>query len=435
MLIVSFYFLVLILVVFMTFNAFFDLNTEHRLTLFLFLTGLACFYSLIAGYTQVFYTSLISFMTIILAYIWNKYVFSRLTIERKLSKDKIFIGEKVYFEILIQNKKLLPIPFINIKEYVTDGIEFINDKFFFSVPGKKANIYSDKFSLNWYEKVKRKYEILPQHRGYYKFGEGNAFFNGVFGLFKNQTSLSDYTELVVLPRILSADKMDIEIRQLFGSHPAEGWVHRDPLNKVGVRPYQTTDSIKEINWKASARHKKLESDVYKPSYDKEVHIFLSNLTTRDWWEGIIRNRLELAIIYAASLANYGIDNGYQVGLYSDGLIHNSSRHISLPPGKSSSHKSKILTTLAMIKASNQAKFSEILAQEKKNINSGSTVIIIGSYLSSETKKLINLYKKNYNLHIIKIDSDKSEKNKLTKNTYFVDEEKRWDQIKQLDIYS
>ena len=431
MVLVSFYFLVIVAALFSVFSMLFDLETRHKLGVFLLITGSASIYSLLTNYQYVFFASFISFIMVVLAYLWSENIFTRFNIKRGLSKDKIFIGEEVNFELEIENKKLLPIPKITVKDYVTDGIEFVNENFFASVPGTKANIFNDKFSLRWYEKVKKSYQLKTRQRGYYKFGEGDIFYQGIFGLFKNQISMNKYTELIVFPRILSAKKLGLEFRQLFGSKLSEGWIHKDPLNKVGVRPYQTTDNIKKINWKASARHNKIESDIYKPSYDREVHIFLSNNTTRDWWDGIIRNRLELAIIYAASLVNYGINQGYQVGLYSDGLIKNSSRYISVSPGQSSSHKDKLLTTLAMLKAASQVKFSKILYQEKNNIRPGSTVIIISSFLSAETERMINIYKNNYDLHLIKIGKNEKETKIPGVNTYFIDEEEKLDEIQQM----
>jgi uncharacterized protein (DUF58 family) len=433
MVVASFYLMFFLMIFFGAFNLFFDMKKKQKLNLFLFITATSSFYSIIFNYQYVFFASFLILIIVVMAFLWSENIFARFTIKRGLSKSKVFIGEKVNYELEVENRKLLSAPRITIKDNVTEGVEFVNDRFLASVPGVRTNIFNDNFSLKWYEKVKKRYEIKVQQRGYYKIGEGNIFYYGIFGLFKNQISEKNYTELVVFPRILPAKKIGIELRQLFGTRQSEGWIHKDPLNKVGVRPYQTTDSVKEINWKATARHRELVSDVFKPSYDHEVHIFLSNRTTKDWWDGIIKNHLELSIIYAASVVNYGINNGFQVGLYSDGLIKNSRKYISLPPDQSKSHQNKLLTTLAMIKAANQIKLSKILYREKKNINPGSTVIIIGSYLSSETEKMINLYKKYYNLHLIKIGNDNEEQNRAGINTHYIDGQEEWDKIKQLDF--
>ncbi|MGM0437763.1 MAG: DUF58 domain-containing protein [Bacillota bacterium] len=390
--------------------------------------------SIFTGYYLLFFSSFVVIFLILLAQFWNENIFNKLNIKRDLSKKRGNIGDKIYYEIEIENKKLLPVLGLILKDKVTVGIDFINDSFSQKVPGNNFDLFQDFFSLKWYEKVNRKYDLIPQKRGYYRFGEGNIFYSGIFGFYKNKLFDNNYCELIVYPKVLNANELRVDLKQLFGSSISEGWVHKDPLNKVGVRPYESTDDIKKINWKSSARHNKLESNVYKPSYDKEVHLFLSTLTTENWWEGINSNLLELLIIYAASIANYSLNKGFQIGLYSDGLVKRSASSLKLKPGKGSLHKKTLFSNLAMLQPADRMKFSNILYKEKKNIKNSSTVIVILAIINDDIIKVLNQYRKKYNLSLIIIgDSNLHLKDMKGIKIYKVSREEDWDEIKELGL--
>ena len=401
---------------------------------FLVIIAIIGIISIFTGAYLLFFSSFTAIFLILLAQFWNKNIFKNLTIKRKLSKNRVNIGDKIYYEIEMENKKFLPVLGLILKDKVTVGIDFINDSFSQNVPGNNFDLFQDFFSLKWYEKINRKYDLIPQKRGYYRFGEGNIFYSGIFGFYKNKLSDDNYCELIVYPKILNAKNLNVNLKQLFGSNISEGWIYKDSLNKVGIRDYESTDDIKKINWKSSARHNKLESNIYKPSYDKEIHIFLSTLTTENWWEGINSNLLELLIIYAASIANYSLSKGYQVGLYSDGLIKRSSSSLKLKAGKGSLHKKTLFSNLAMLQSADKMKFSNILYREKKSIKNSSTVIVILAIINENIKKVLNQYRKKYNLRLIiigknSIDLDNMKGIKI----HQVNGEENWDEIKDLEL--
>ena len=401
--------------------------------LFLIIVIIIGITSVFSSYYLLFFASFVIVVLILIAKFWNHHIFTRINIKRDVSRKRAVIGEKLYYQFEIENKKLLPVLGIEVKDKFTDGIKFVNKKFSKEVPGSNFNVFRDLFSLKWYEKVKRTYDIIPQKRGYYRFGEGNIFYSGVFGLYKNQLNDKNFSELIVYPKIIQADKLQVDLKHLFGSRPSEGWLYKDPLNSVGVKPYQSTDNMKKINWKASARHNKMESNVYKPSYDKEIHIFLSTLTTESWWQGIDRNLLELLIIYAASLANYSFNKGYQVGLYSDGRTKRSSSFLTLKPAKGSVHKEKLLSNLAMLQVADKMKFPNILYKKKKEIKSGSTIIVILAIINDKIEEILNQYRKNYNLSLIIMGEENSKLKKLKGVKVYQVEEEDWDEIKKMGL--
>ncbi|MGM0409952.1 MAG: DUF58 domain-containing protein [Bacillota bacterium] len=402
--------------------------------LFLIILAIIGLVSIFARHYLLFFSSIIFILLIYLARFWNKEIFTKFNVKRNLNRKHVVIGEKLNYKVEVENNKIMPVLGIVVKDRVSKGIKFINQNFEEKVPGNNFNIFQDVFSLRWYEKIKRSYDIIPEKRGYYSFGKGNIFYSGIFGLYKNQYRDQNYAELIVYPKILDAKNLDVDLKHIFGTTAAEGWIHKDPLNSVGVRPYESTDSIKKINWKATARHASLESNIYKPSYDKEIHIFLSTLTIKEWWLGINKNKLELLIIYAASIVNYAIDNGYQVGIYSDGRLKKSSSFLDIKAAKGSIHKEKLLSSLAMLQEADKSIFAEILFKKKKTIKAGSTIIVVLAIVNEEIIKVLNQYRKKYNLSLIIIgEGDKRLEKLQGVKIYKVNEEEDWDEIKKMGL--
>lgn len=373
------------------------------------------------------FSSLMGFILISLAYIWNRFVFAGLKIKKSLSKRKVDIGERVDYILEVENKKILPVLYLKVEDEASGGIQFAN-KSFMTVVSKQRNYFHDSYSLKWYEKVRRAYEIRPVRRGLYRFGPGHIYCKDIFGIFKNELNTEGVTELIVYPRIVPLTKLGLEAIKPFGSRMKDGWIYWDRLNRVGVRPYHITDDIRQINWKASARHLQLESDIYKPSFERDVHIFLNVHTGSNWWEGINRNALELSVICAASLVNASIEEGCQAGFYSNGGYNRNSAFTEIPPSKNPGQRGRIMTALAVLEPIRSVRFSGLLQREKSRIKPGSTVVIISPVLDEELEQVLSYYKKYYRLIFIGFD-DRIADEKLTGiEKYFLNEEETWDEI-------
>ncbi|MFW6266140.1 MAG: DUF58 domain-containing protein [Halanaerobiales bacterium] len=407
-----------------------ELKIELLLVLF-FLTGLIGF---LLNLPLIFYTAAASFLFILLARIWNKYVFHRLNIRRSVSRKRIAIGDKITYQLEIENKKLLPVPGLRIEDKVTGGVEFINNNFFKEVTGTNFNIFHDIFNLRWYERVRRSYEIKVKKRGYYQLGRGRIFYKGLFGLFSNFYEDEKYQDLIVYPRILPANELGLSLQQLFGSKPRQGWLYPDRLNKVGVRPYQTTDDSKRINWKASARHGNLESNIYRPSRDQEYHIFLQSGFSQNWWQGLNQKIMELMVIYAASIANFGLAKGYAVGLYSNGLLKKSRKHLAIKPEGGQAQKKKILTGLALLQSVSLIDLGKVMEKEKGNVKNNSTVIVINYGMENNLKIALNKYRKKRKVHIVSFSPEINATEMPGIELHQVRGRKDWDEIQNMELF-
>lgn len=372
---------------------------------FLTLTVITALYAGSQGQGLAVFASMLIITAVVLAYLWNQYAFSRLTVERRISRRRVELGQEVQYELDITNDKVLPLLWLRIQDRVPDHAQFVRAKVIRKVLGSSFFLFNDVFSLRWYQRATRRYAFIPTHRGYYEFGPATMYHAGAFGLFENTSQeLLDSADLIVYPKILPLRDMGLDYQQLFGRRPRDGWIHTDPLNIMGVRPYQTSDSMKAINWKASARHQQLESNVEKPSLDDEIHIFLQAVAPGAWWELAEQNAVEISLIAAASLVDAAGRQGRRVGLYSN-LAQKKSGSVQgtvLRPGALKDQRTRLLTALALMQSYSIGKLEAIMQRQKQAIPAGSRVLLICSEPSDTLRRSLMDYQRCYQLTVIQL---------------------------------
>ena len=92
------------------------------------------------------------------------------------------------------------------------------------------------------------------------------------------------------------------------------------------------DSPRHIHWKASARQQALQTRIYEPTTSHTLMLYL-NLASFEgyWWAALNRDLLELSIVAAASVASWGLEQGYHVGLATNGSPAGGGDEIGSPP--------------------------------------------------------------------------------------------------------
>jgi uncharacterized protein (DUF58 family) len=109
----------------------------------------------------------------------------------------------------------------------------------------------------------------------------------------------------------------------FGDYASDRRLIEDPLRFAGVREYQLGDDPRRIHWKATARTHTLQSKLYEPSSLRRLLVLLDAWNySEDLKEADVEIQ-ELTISVAASLALWGLDNSYMVGLLSNSSLMTS----------------------------------------------------------------------------------------------------------------
>lgn len=403
-------------------------------------TGLMVFIGIIGAVIQnyiMLFISFLSIMTIQSARYWNKHIFDKLVINRYFSQDKVETGKNLNYIIEIENQKFIPIIAMKVVSSMSPEIKFVSDKLNFV--NSSLNVrFRDVFTLKWYEKVKRKYTIMPIRRGLHGVFSANLEYYDPLGFYENHQEDGTRVNLFVYPRILPVQLPTDDYSTLHGSNPVQGWIYQDRLNKVGTRSYSPNDSFRQINWKASARSLELKSNICRPSFDKEVHIFHGLSSGKNWSVEGNFNLLELSLICSASFCDYYIKKNFRVAFYSNfyELYRKKEDITKINPAGGSEQLELIYKKMALLKNNSKYKLTDLLKNQKDSIAPGTTVLIITEELDDKMKLTLNYIKKMYNLVLVIITNFNNEniKSMAGVKTFYLREEK-WNEIKKIKLYN
>jgi uncharacterized protein (DUF58 family) len=123
--------------------------------------------------------------------------------------------------------------------------------------------------------------------------------------------------LTIYPRIIPLTQLGLPSRLPFGTIAGRQRLFEDPARPMGVRDFRSGDSLRRMNWKASAHTQKLMVRTLQPAISLETVILL-DLNSAAYERRERHTATEWAIVVAASLATYLIGARQAVGLASNG---------------------------------------------------------------------------------------------------------------------
>ncbi|NLG49461.1 MAG: DUF58 domain-containing protein [Chloroflexi bacterium] len=316
----------------------------------------------------------VDFFFYILYFLFGIYLISRVWAERALRSvevhreylNRAFLGDQVQIRLNIRNKSWWPLPWLRVHESLPIHL-------------KSPNFFRSVFSLWCKEQRTLDYELDCRRRGYYDIGPLALHSGDLFGMvnYEKITAQGDY--LIVYPRIVPLKSIGVPAQTPFGSVPTKQRIYEDPSRMVGVRDYQSGDSLRHIHWKTTATRGTLQVKRFEPAISIESQIFL-NLNRTEYTIQRALSASELAITTAASIAHCLIEQRQTVGLASNGLDPladpEQAQSIILPPRKGQEQLMHMLDVLARVQMGEQIPFNDLLRQARLHLTWGSTGIII-----------------------------------------------------------
>jgi uncharacterized protein (DUF58 family) len=294
---------------------------------------------------------------------WRDRALAALEFHRRL-EPRALLGETVNVRLEVKNRSWLPVPWVRIHE---------------SLPVELAvpNFFRQAVALAPRGKTVVEYLLRATKRGYYRIGPLYLQSGDLLGLeaTRERQGAPDY--LTVYPKIVPIRRCPIPSFSPIGVLRFHQPLFEDPSRVVGKRDYQGGDSLRRIDWKASAVVGKLQVRQYQPAISLEASIFL-DLNERDFDPRSRIDAAELAVITAASLASYVAGKRQPVGLVSNGRdpLEAERRIHSLPVRRGSAHMLLIMEKLARLQLADGESFSEILRGEASALAWGTTLLII-----------------------------------------------------------
>ena len=315
----------------------------------------------------------------IAARIWDRYAFHSVSHSRSISRQRAFIGDTVDYSVTLDNDKVLPLIWVDIQDSFPDGLDLIGA----TMRGTGLEInrqHTITTSLLPYQKATWKYSLTCSERGYHRIGPVRLRTGDIFGFSSAETRYTHFDHILVFPRIVDLEGLlfppEHPLGEVRGSRP----LYYDTNRVVGKRDYLPRDPLKHIDWKATARARRLQTKVFEPVVSLNMLIVM-NGSTRDYtWQGSNRRLFERTVTVAASTADLADRRGYTYGVVSNAVASYTGKWINVPMGASSRQLSMALESLAMAAPYVVAPLAEVLNAERDSLPAGTTVLLVTATL-------------------------------------------------------
>lgn len=304
----------------------------------------------------------------------------------RFARPEIGEGENCELKEVIINKKLLPIPMLHVKFQTDRNLEFQGEKNM-SVSDKCYK--NDIFSLMMYQKITRTLGFTAKKRGLYQIGRLDLVSSDLFMNSSLINSVENQTQLLVYPRAVDAARLSVPFKNLMGTVLTRQYSYEDPFEFRGIRQYQSYDSMKDVNWKASAKTGELKVNVHDYTARQEVILLLN---VKDETQHIHEELKEESIRLANSLAALLSAKGIPVGLISNGRDILTGEELRLSAGSGRPHMQAIRERLARLDLRQAVReITEVYAEDtqEKGRKPGSVLYVMISY--SQRKELYEAF--------------------------------------------
>lgn len=335
-------------------------------------------------------------------------------------RKRAFLGEEVEVKLALTNTSRLSVPWVEFHESVPPELRLE------STVHEVAN-------LRGHQSISFTYQVKGLQRGYYRLGPLRLTSGDLFGLVKPQAGILRSDFLTVYPKIVQLTQLGLPSRLPFGTIAGRQRLFEDPARPMGAREFRSGDSLRQMNWKASARNQKMLVRTFEPAISLETAILLD----MDAAAYERRNRydsIEWGIVTAASLATHLINQRQAIGLNTNGIdplrLQEESRIFDETTGRllfesaqgssdlsrfrppaieartGRPHLMKVLELLARLYARESTPFAEWAPAACVNLSWGVTVIAITAQGDPHTcNTLHHLVRSGFNPILIAVEPD------------------------------
>lgn len=300
---------------------------------------------------------------------WSRRSLTKLEPRREFS-DHAFLGEKVDVKIQVKNTGWLPLPWVSIQ----DGLP---------VALSTSPLFERVTTLGPKSTLDLAYTLEARKRGYYPVGPLSLLTGDILGLNESLQKNAPEQYLTVYPKIVPLAAVKIPSRSPQGTLRHTQPLFEDPTRVWGKRDYVAGDSLRRVDWKATAATGRMQVKLCEPSIALETLILL-NLNDDDYHYRSRIDSTELAIVITASLAAWIAGKRQSFGLLANGKDPLSGGMPRLlPPRKGQGHLMRLLETLARVEMAHARPFLPLLQQQRFNLPWGTTLIVITGEVNDE----------------------------------------------------
>lgn len=326
------------------------------------------------------------------AALFARFNFRKLTYQRRFDRLSAFEGEKAELLESIENKKIIPVPWLRAESRIPKQLHFEKEQL--DAHEVSGGLYHKSiFYLSPMLKITRHHEVYLAKRGVYDAGSVVITCGDLFSMSRRERHLELDCGICVYPRILSEDEMPDPAHKWLGDLAVKRWIMPDPFLVNGIRDYRAGDSMKDIHWRASARTGDLCVKVHDFTSDPKAMVILNIQTTDNQWADVGEleaENMEQAIRIAATLCVRALSNGMQAGFSSNACLAGAAgtgECVFVPSRSGGEQASLILDTMARMMLHRELSFQTYLESLRHLTNED--ILILSFYETDEIRAQMN----------------------------------------------
>lgn len=195
------------------------------------------------------------------------------------------------------------------------------------------------------ERVTRTLPFICRRRGYYRVDESDIISSDLFFSTKLANALPQNASLYVYPGPVDTRSFENAFKQLMGTVLTRRYTYEDPFEFIGIRPYEQRDSMRDVNWMASARTGQLMVNQHGHTSSPQVIVLLDLHSDTNWlYEGLCEESIRITAAYVRECAIQGIP----VGLITNGVDCLTDEPSNMAVGAGADHALLATRNLARI---------------------------------------------------------------------------------------
>lgn len=310
---------------------------------------------------------------------WGSHALDDVAYRREFSARRAFPGETLGFRAIVDNRKLLPLPWLEVEDHLPEALRPDDVRVSASHLPKQV-VLRGRAALSWRQRAAWPATLRCRERGYFRFGPVRLRAADPFGLYETSAEDDRLDAIIVYPRIAPLDGLHWPAARPFGELRGRDRIYEDPLRISGVRDYEPRDPLRRIDWKATARRGALQARQYEPSASLALVIALDAATLEHVWQGYDPELLERAVSAAAGLAARAEAARVPFGLLANTSFPESDREIEIAPSRAPGQLALVLESLAVVGPFVLTPMEDLLAAKGRQLPIGASLAVVGADL-------------------------------------------------------
>lgn len=292
-------------------------------------------------------------------------------------------------ELSITNSSLLPVPWVQIEESVPPPLRATAPPHLvFALPPGESRTF--------------RYPIHGSQRGWYAVGPLRLTTGDVLG-FRAERLAVRPNFVTVLPRVVPLTELGLPATLPWGPLSTSRRRGEDPARPAGVRPYQASDGVRRIDWKATAHRNELMVRRADPTIAPET-TFALTFRLQDYPARVVQNALERAITAVASLAVALLGRKLPVGLIANGYDpKHQTEGVTLPLGKGDGQRQLLLEVLGRLEAGRAHDLLDLVSRQPLPWG-GTLALVMADLTPSDLPRIAQLRRRGQQVVVVLVEA-------------------------------